>query len=478
MAKSETAPRDRSKGVKLAFWLLIGFLGLFTAAVLAIFSISVYTNTKGEIPKPLRDAPSEYYQLQRATFVAPTIPAPIPAQPNPAELEARRQRYRQSTGEIDALRRSFDRTFLHSGFNSELTPAMLDWLTTHAAQLAAMHEFLKTDDRVKREELFNLSTMSSGYMFDAISRLQIWNRILTRVAQLKMKQRDYAAAREALLDSMTLIGWSSPYCTRQFTMSEFWVTSLFFANAVEDRDWPAVQFAGLPEAIEKLEIQIFDQKAVLNELVSWYLNQRTALVKQLDGPWNSTIFGWPWDSRQLFYRTNVYLPDGTEIKFPKTIRYLQLASEAMDKKKRSAEALKIFDEEQQRRIKRFQMPYAEQKATLKQDYELSQRNYKRSFVQAGPTQDEVSAEQFRIFETHVHLVRAGMLWRIDPQKARASRAENVKANPHHPWHDPFTEEPLRVDETSTETLIYSLGYTLKPEDGRRWLNTHIHVPIQ
>lgn len=69
-------------------------------------------------------------------------------------------------------------------------------------------------------------------------------------------------------------------------------------------------------------------------------------------------------------------------------------------------------------------------------------------------------------EARLNLVRAAAEWRLDPRSAPGNAELDLSAERENPWRDPFTERPLHVEQTTTATLIYSLGPDQTDQHGR------------
>ncbi|MFH0793067.1 MAG: hypothetical protein V2A74_03440 [bacterium] len=69
-------------------------------------------------------------------------------------------------------------------------------------------------------------------------------------------------------------------------------------------------------------------------------------------------------------------------------------------------------------------------------------------------------------ETRYNLLRAALEYGINPASAQAAQNVDFSADRKHRWRDPFTEEPLHVNESEDGPLFYSLGPDLKDQGGK------------
>lgn len=297
--------------------------------------------------------------------------------------------------------------------------------------------------------------------------------MMALAARHNTQQGNYAAARENISDALAYLELCSQYESRAQIMNLFSIAYSGLINGIQDPNWPSDQWGDVPGTLEKLDAKLVDAPALKNELVAEYLADRRKVISRLDAPWYGTIFGWPSDDRAFYYQTTIF---GMDVELPKVKKYLDMTSKAMARKRRSAEALKSFDAEKQRSIKRFDLTYPDRYSTAQAAQAESKGNDQNIFFKYYVTEADRAAEEFVVMENNMHLARVGLLLRTDPAKARTLHNEDLRGRPHHPWRDPFSEKPYQIEETTSGTLVYSLGFTLDPKDGRRGFNMTIHVP--
>lgn len=427
--------------LRIALWLC----GLAIVVFILFFVIGMLANRAGRIPDQLRADPAELVKL--IPPAATTTTTAIPLTPNSANADLIMSA--ELTRNDWFYRWSQDGLFRH---NTPVTAKEAEWLQKLAPTVKALHRLAQS--RPQTEEQFASVVQARRYP---------WSFLLVQDARYQAQQGHYDAAHDDLIDMLELWRWRCP--EPEFYMGMFDNMCAIMLHCIADPAWPADRWAGIPERLEAIDKSLLDPAAIRSAMIRFHLRQRRELVEQLDRPWHRHPYFNPIIGPNDYWSKRLDIPNGFTL--------LLAASDAIAKKTSSAEELKKFDRDFATMLDMASMTYPDQVA-------------KYGITPLKPEIDEKSIlyPQYRYWlgdmvagrETPIHLARVGVMWRIDPERTRAMRTEDLHGKPHHPWRDPYTEKPFNIDETSTCTTITSLGPNLHPAWGRQSYNGHVTLP--
>ncbi|MEN6625998.1 MAG: hypothetical protein ABFD69_07220 [Candidatus Sumerlaeia bacterium] len=174
---------------------------------------------------------------------------------------------------------------------------------------------------------------------------------------------------------------------------------------------------------------------------------RKELVKQLNQPWTSGVFGWQPGNNKYYFRY-----EGMDL--PRIPEIVGDAVMAMYRKQQVPTVVRDYDRLAEQAIREAAMPWPEfskcKSAVMRQDLLYGMPNSMYEGLRWSRLWNGES-------ETRLNLLRAAIECGLTTE-TQVERIAPKQIDRESPWRDPFTGKPLRVINGTSNTLtIYSLG---------------------
>lgn len=489
-------PRRR----KISLFFIIVLAVILLPTVLFIF-VSMRVASIG-LPKELADPPTKRLQsvlppsftlpaarspVDLTTYAAPPPPPPNQSSPagriwlelvqeNKAMLIAGLTAF---DGEIYKIFNIYSFRYLTTLKVVPTTPTQAAWLQSKIPLIRNLIRLSESGDlniwdeadrqRLQGPEksLFTGATQFSGSFLFLLCQHALWRR----------QEHDYLGAGRSLMAALRL----SDMFERN-NVTGFQAMKAYLNEAILDPAWPTEQFRPLLDELARIEERRFPRNGYTELYTNVYLSERARLVAAMGQPtWKSPLYGYDLDKNVNKYWGPLELGSKavTDWEVPHPLRMFGTALSAIRNKARAAAALRQYDEDWMRLIAAIGEPYPEwrtERNRLWADVE-KQGNFLFSADMEGSTDffhyhsDRTTSERMRQAENHV--IRIGLMWRLDAKGTLAQRGENFRDNPYYPWRDPFTEKPLQIDSATSPTLIYSIGPDMIDQHGAKAVNTNL-----
>lgn len=474
--------------VRLVLW---GFLG-----VLILFAMIVYLICEQaasvKLPESLKKAPIALPSPRppaKGAAAKPRLPMLPPSTTQFSDFNAYLQaRLARDPGLESArlyleLEKRFQDEEIYKSINSifpntypdRLSPEQIGWVRGKAGLIAQIQRFsrsgpfpsMTTEDRLDALKRTGTSLPVVSYRF-----FQICSKLLIAEGLIQAQEGNHPAARQALQDVFGLAGMLQG---DDLIMGRLILNALAStANRqltlwIEKGDFPKSDLAPLLALMERFESATMIPEAFERSTAYEYLESRFRLVHdQLALPtWRAPLYGWDRDLNPRDYEAELHLPRmRTSITVPNVPHIVSKAFEAIRNREHSAEALQEYDRVYLKVIESMKHPFPQfirEEEKIMRD--IDRRNPRQFLVNAATPNYAEYRTRMLAGETRLHLNRVGLGLQVDPQTTRARRSESLAGDPHHPWRDPFTEKPLQLDETTSPTLVWSLGPDLKDQRG-------------
>lgn len=431
MAETDQKPARRRGVIAWTFRVGLWLCGLAMVAGILFFVLGLLANRAGQIPPELRADPQDFVKLLTPEATSRTTAAASSDSTSHSAANENISMPEELTRTDWEYQRRQDGLFQR---NTPLTPKEIEWLQKLAPVVKALHRLVQS--RPQTEESFGRFVLAHR---DA------WSFLLVQDARYQAQQDRFATAHDDLIDMLELWQWKCPPA-EDFIQMQFEYICELLLRCVEDPRWPGDQWAGIPERLEAIDEKLFDPAAFRMSLVRIHLQRRRGLVELLDRSWYKDPYFDPKIGPNDYLSKQLDIPNPTKL--------LAASVEAMTTKAGSAEELKKYDRDFTKVLELTQLSYPERFAK----YGACAKKSETGDDKFLPGQYQYYlGDMFAMTETPVHLIRVGIMWRIDQQRTRALRSEYMLGKTHHPWRDPYSEKPCIMNETTTCTLIYSVG---------------------
>lgn len=236
---------------------------------------------------------------------------------------------------------------------------------------------------------------------------------------------------------------------------------------IESAVMPLPDAQGLLARLDQVKREQMTRAVYTSHLIDHYLVDRSDALGLLNRPFKPEEWGHSPD--------DLYLCRFGPVKIPKPLFFFIMYEEL-----RAPSRIQALDGEWQEGLDMMQLPWPQVPA------QTPCVHYSAYDDPCGPENGDTFRSRMESalrLETRLNLVRAALCLLQDPRAAANAQNLNFKDDPHHPWRDPFTERPFRVIESTTQTLIYSLGPDLadqhgKPFDEALTERTHYDIGIR
>lgn len=367
-----------------------------------------------------------------------------------------------------------------------ITPAEAQWLRRQREYFALLHRLAEAGQppSLTFPELQEAIRKGGGVTYcrlhPAAGISQQGAVLLANQARLCLQEGDPDGARRALSNALKLgVNLSG---SERFT-------DLLFAQAclgqgVRIAKWWLAQakpgdsaLRAMLKEVERANEAILPPDALRRNLTYLYLEERCAIVAQMETPtWRQPLYGWdPLRKPEAFQEYRFF---NRAVQLPKPKQLLPITLTAMRNRMENEDALKRFDAFFRQAIAAAGGSYADFRKAFEA---LSASPMVKSFIFenyrdiAALTYEDVKFLGIRqlITEAECHLCRLGAARRIESEKIssrssggfRERLKEESVGQGHGAWRDPFTGQPMRMDDESTPTLIYSLGPDRQDQHG-------------
>lgn len=311
-------------------------------------------------------------------------------------------------------------------------------------------------------------------------------RILTNYALWRAEEGDYASCRQGLLDALRLVEQlpgNPGIIGLAIKNGSLMGIQEVVQTCVEKFKFPSAELRELEPALEDAERVLLSPDRPRREMFeSCRLERGPVVAAMASGTWRRKEFGWFADEMPQYYWLNFHLWRGRTLRVPHVFAYAKDAVRAIHNRRHAPEALRNYD-----RFYRLEIESSERFINGQPDTaDWSHVENYSSFIfplDAKSAQDlhEANLSQiagkYLLASAYMHLCRLGVAWRLDPHKTLARRNEDFRNDPFHPWRDPYNGKTLQMIETTSQTMIYSLGEDRKDQGGsEKSDDVVIHIP--
>lgn len=357
-----------------------------------------------------------------------------------------------------------------------LTPEQAGWLRRHGALLGLIHRLAQAGPLPMPSTQERLAYMKrTGKPLPVLEylNLRLCAKICIAESMLRLQQGERPGVRQGIEDSIALagLGCDGDQLINKFLQVQLIVPTLQLTRLMlDDPATPPAELDWLCATLAQAEERLDPPDMLTRAMAAEYLEMRQEIVNSIEKKsWRSPIFGWDVEQNRRLYEAQLRVPGSRRyVTLPNLVKLVPKAFIAIHLRNNSPEALREFDRYNTMGQKSLDQPFSQfTKIHQEAEEQYWSHTYEaRNFLVRICTPNLLEIKR-RISEneTRLHLVRLGLALRAATSQTLALRREDLAAQPHNPWRDPFTERPLQLDASTSPTLLYSLGPDLHDQGG-------------
>ncbi|MCE5230064.1 hypothetical protein LLG95_10765 [bacterium] len=347
-----------------------------------------------------------------------------------------------------------------------LTDAQAKWVRDHAELIAQIRRFAESDEPapLNREEIDGLTVFGDDRDYVSLNSIR-WNvfatclRVLIADGTLCANE---GRIDEALRDATDLYRIALKESTSERSGPQSWLFGLCnravcrWIESSPEMGVRAATLAAFLDDIHRSRLSAPVRKSNFEFIINdYYPSRRNRMAwkyahSERYRSWKSSAYGYDLDTANFYEYWWVPNPRG-DFQVPRVHRMLATAIKAMNRRAAAPgiEARQIDEEEQKSRI------------MAGWNWEVLHEHIKNN----DPSQWLFTLEREYQSEAEFNLIRAALAWIKDKRSGEIARTMDLTKDYENPWRDPFIEKAFHVEETTSGTLIYSVGPDMEDQHG-------------